>query len=208
MRRWLPQACSEAIIEQLGAILGHQALIDTLTRMDADVAVTGLLQVLNNHRSPCREQALAALAHIGSEAAMTGLIKATTDSDAQIRTQAVAHLNKQASLPATDVLHHALRHDDYERRWQSAQALWDLKGSQAVDDLLLILQDQALHEKDRTQETQSNIPPGTELDEYQLVEALSSGDFEAGWQMARAITQFDANYAAYILERTLDLIWA
>lgn len=196
------------VIEQLGDILGHQTLIETLTRIDAEEAVTGLLQVLNNPHSPLREQALEALARMGSEAAVTGLIKAATDSDAQIRAKAVSHLNNRASLPATDVLHQALRHNDYALRWQAAQALWDLQGSRAVDDLLLVLQDQELDQTGRAQEDQSAIPPCAEIDEYLLIEALSSTNFEAGWQMARSITQFDTNYAAYILERTLDMSWA
>lgn len=195
-------------MEQLEESLGPQALIEILDSIDTTAVVTTLLRLLNTHQSPLRELAIAALVHIGSEAAITGLLKAAYKSDIPIRTQIVAHLVNQTSLPTCDVLHPVLRHPNYAFRWQAAQTLWDLQGSRAVDDIRLVLQDQALSANDHVKEDQSAIPPCSEIDEYVLVDALSNGQFRMGWEMARAITQFDTHYAIYVLERALDLSWA
>lgn len=174
-------------------------------------AIAGLLQALDDTASTVRRLAAEALARIGSEQALAGLLETLGDEKAtEILTRvgskaAVAHLHHRRLEQATDRLHQALRHDLYAERWQAAQTLWKFKGYQAIEDLLEALRETDLENRDRIREDASLRPIASRPDEYTLFDALSRQDFQAGWHIARELARMDAEYAAYIFERILDL---
>ncbi|MDH3603346.1 MAG: HEAT repeat domain-containing protein [Candidatus Tectomicrobia bacterium] len=193
-RFWVRERAAEA--------LGHRRSQD---------AIAGLRRALEDTTSTVSKRAAEALARIGSEQAHASLFDTLGEEKAtEILTRvgskkAVRHVQHMRLEQATERWHEALRHDLYAQRWQAAQTLWKSKGYQAIEELLQALQDADLENRDRIREDASLRPLSCRPDEYTLLDALSRQDFQAGWRIARDLAQMDAEYAAYIFERVLDL---
>jgi HEAT repeat protein len=180
--------------EQAAEALGYSA---------SQAAIAGLLHALEDKTSTVRERAAEALARIGSEPALTGLLG--TLGNEKVAAMLTPAGSKEVSDQRTDRLHQALRHDHYAQRWQAAQALWKLEGAQAIEALLQALQEPEPKTPDQIRQDPDPASIADRPDEDTLFDALSRQDFQTAWHLAQDLVQMDAEYAAMIFERVLDL---
>ena len=188
--------------ERAAEALGHSRSPD---------AIPGLLHALQDTTSTVRERAAEALIRMGSEQALTGLLKTLGEEKANEilarvgSKEAMDQVHQMRSEQVANRLQQDLRHDLYMQRWHAAQALWKLKGAQAIDDLLQALQE-ADPEAKRLRPGASPRALFDQPDEYTLFEALSHQHFRTAWDMARDLAQMDPEYAAMVCERVLEAV--
>jgi HEAT repeat protein len=184
---------------------------ETLGYRRSQAAITGLLAALGDVTSTVRERAAEALVRIGSEEALTRLHdtlgrEKVTEILSRTGLQEVVDDVQQIHLEqTTDTLYEALRHDLHAERWKGAQALWKLKGAQAIEAFLQALQEPEPESQHQIRQDASPAFIPDRPDEYTLLDLLAGQDFQAAWRLAQDLVQVDAEYAAMIFERVLDL---
>src|SRR5687767_38618 len=163
----------------------------------SQAAISGLLRALQDVTSTVRERAAESLARIGSEQALAGLLDTLgNEKVTEMLTRAgskevLDHVHHIRAEQTTDTLHQALHHDLYAQRWQAAQALWQLKGAQAIEALLQALQEPEPEGRDQIARPESRQDISDRPDEYTLFDALSRQDFQAAWHLAQDLVRMD-----------------
>ncbi|MEG4250261.1 HEAT repeat domain-containing protein [Microcoleus sp. Pol10D4] len=164
-----------------------------LGEVQSDVAIPGLLKLLEDSNWKVRSSVAYTLGKIGSEAAIAGLLKLVKDSDHDVRKNAVNALEKIDSEAAISGLLKLTKNSDSNVRSKAADALGKITSKAAISELLKLIKDSDPDVRISAADALGEI--GSDEAIPGLLKLAKNSDSDVGWIAADVLGQIGSEAA-------------
>ncbi|NES02184.1 MAG: hypothetical protein F6K22_04645 [Okeania sp. SIO2F4] len=169
---------------------------------ESDVAVPGLVKLLEDSDKYVRRGAADALGEIRSKTAVPGLIKLLEDSDYLVRYSAEKALGEIGSETAIPELIKLLENSDYSVRESAAEALGEIGSETAIPELIKLLENSDSGVRETVANTLGKIGSETAISE--LIKLLENSDSGVRETVANTLGKIGSETVIFELTKLLE----
>ncbi|NEO57465.1 MAG: hypothetical protein F6K54_32955 [Okeania sp. SIO3B5] len=187
-------------VEQLELPVLVKVRLAALTK--SDVAVPGLVKLLEDSDKYVRRGAADTLGEIRSKTAVPGLIKLLEDSDYLVRYSAEKALGEIGSETAIPELIKLLENSDYSVRESAAEALGEIGSETAIPELIKLLENSDYSVRESAAEALGEIGSETAIPE--LIKLLENSDYSVRETVANTLGKIGSGTVIFELTKLLE----
>ena len=197
----LPRKPLAILEEDVSNIYPGTAPQQSKSDIDSQLALSGIVTVLQNSEAKVRRNAVKSLARISSPEAIQILITTIGDSAPEVRAQAVAALGRIGEKSVLDAIICILDDVSSEVRTAAAEALGNMQAEQALESLIAALNDDCPDVRGAAAEALGNLSKKKSLNP--LLEKLDDSDWFVRHKTVVALGKIKADLALEGIEKLM-----